>query len=99
MDHPSLRDVFMFGRHISRVNGCGNYMAELSAIFHAITAVPVGRLLTIESGARSAITVIEQYDKHTADRRRLRMPGRPVLALIHRAIHDKRSALPPGDTT
>ena len=72
------------------VNSQGNYLAELHAIYHAITAVPVGRSILIQSDALAAIVAIRQYGKHVVGRRRLRMAGRPLLALIQRAINDKQ---------
>ena len=70
--------------------GAGNYDAELTAIAWALMMVPAGCGVVIHTDSRSSLQAIDGYKASTNTRRRLRMAGRPLLALITRLIDAKR---------
>lgn len=68
------------------------FLVELEAILRALHALPFTFFLKLFVDSKSALQAIETYAKEFSERRKLRMHGRPVLALIQRAIRWRRDA-------
>ena len=70
-----------------------SYDAELYGILSAICSAPIGSPLHIYCDSQSALDSIEAYRSELSCHRRLRMGGRPILALIAKAIRRKEEAM------
>jgi ribonuclease HI len=77
------------GGKIENATSLGNYMAELQAILRAMLAFPAAWQLDIRTDSKSSIDAINRYRGLLNHRTRLRMPGRPLLALIDRAVNER----------
>ena len=88
------KNTFVFGGRIDMSVGEGNYDAELTAIARGLMCIPVGCCCALHTDSQSSIQAIKAYRSLPvhAYRRRLRMPGRPLLALIGKVMSEKEAA-------
>ena len=86
--------AFVFGGRIDGSMGEGNFDAELTAIARGLMCVPVGVPCCIHTDSKSSIQAIKAYRSLSLHeyRRRLRMAGRPLLALIAKVMAAKEVA-------
>jgi hypothetical protein len=84
LEEHHLRGASLHGTYIDLSFSKGIYLAELQAIYQALSAVPVGWDLTIVTDSLSSLMAIHSFTHHANERRRrrLRMMGRPLLAMI-----------------
>jgi len=83
----------VFGGRIDGGVGSGNFDAELTAVARGLMSVPVGTSLLIHTDSMSSIQSITRYAGLSNNpRQRLRMSGRPFLALIHLSMKEKHEA-------
>ena len=66
-------------------------MAELQAITRVLLSLPVTFSVTVITDSLSSINSIKSYMSEVNERKRLRMPGRPLLALVGSNIHQRLS--------
>ena len=64
----------------------GIYPAELQAIARVLAMLPLSYNIHIHSDSKAAIAGINSYAQELNERHRLRMQGRPLLALIHHLL-------------
>ena len=76
----------VFGGRIDESTGVGNFDAELTAIARALMSVPVKCSVSIHTDSMSSIQAIDAYRNSINHRARLRMAGRPLLAIINKVI-------------
>ena len=89
-----VRGATIWHGRIDASDARGNYCAELIAIYYAMTSVAVWCALIIYSDAQSAIKAIESYMATSSSRKKLRMAGRPILALIAGVMTSKQQCCP-----
>ena len=74
----------LFGAPINCTQGI--YPAELQAIARTLAMLPLSYNIHIHSDSKAAIAGIHSYSHELNERHRMRMQGRPLLALIHHLI-------------
>jgi ribonuclease HI len=86
--------VSIFGGRIDVSVGEGNFDAELTAIARGLMCVPIGCSCVIHTDSQSSIQSINSYRLSAVHkyRLRLRMAGRPLLALIDKVMKAKEAA-------
>jgi hypothetical protein len=70
----------------------GVYPAELQAIARTLAMFPLSFNLHIHSDSEASIAAINSFDVQQNERRRLRMPARTILQLIHHLMTQRRAA-------
>jgi ribonuclease HI len=80
----------MVGAGIRRTQGV--YPAELQAIARALAMLPASATIRIHSDSRSSLEAISAYEQQLNERKRLSMPARPILQLIHRLMQQQEAA-------
>jgi hypothetical protein len=81
----------MYGGRINVSTSTGIFMAELQAIARVLFSLPVIFSITVITDSLSSINSIRTYLGEVNERKRLRMPGRPLLALISNNIHQRHA--------
>ena len=84
-----LHGLAVWGAGIPTSVSQGIYMAELQAVLRAISAVPVSWAVEVVMDSKSALQAIQSYSTATTPRQRLRVEGRPLLALINKQMAAK----------
>lgn len=81
-----MQFLSVWGAGISCKVSHGIYMAELQAVLRAIASVPIGWDVHVVMDSKSALQAIRTYADASTDRQRLRMEGRPMLAMIGKQV-------------
>ena len=81
-----LRLATTAGGAIHPNTSTGIFMAELQAVYRALQSVPLAWSLQIVSDSQAAIRAVHAWQHAISCRKRLRMPGRPLLRLIAHLI-------------
>ncbi len=82
ISRATKRQVVVFGGSIPAHVTSGNFDAELTAIARAIISVPIRCSIKIITDSMSSKQAIHAHQSCTNHRKRCRMAGRPLLAMI-----------------
>ena len=77
----------MFGGVVLHSTSTCIFMAELQAITRVLLSLPVSFSITIITDSLSSIKSISAWMTEVNERKRLRMPGRPLLAIVAQQIN------------
>ena len=87
----------MFADSIDAAVSSGVFLAELQGAARALNALPYTWQVQLVLDSESAITAVQSYMAEVSERKRMRMQGRPLLALIARMVESRQQlAAAPG---
>ena len=87
--HLAAHGVCHFGDSISPSVSSGIFMAELQGALRAISSLPATWDVEVVLDSKSALMAIQAYAEALTERTRIRMKGRPLLALVHKQVQQR----------
>ena len=87
MQRHNVGGAALFGACIQGTRGI--YPAELQAIARTLAMLPASFNLHIHADSQASLAAIRSYELQNNERKRLRMPSRPLLQLIHHLLRGR----------